>query len=480
MYKKKSTSWQKHLDFIVIDIFAMYAAYLFVYLLRGAAVSAFFSELNTLVLITYFACNLFCVGVHQSYKNVLKRGYAKEFAATALHVLMITGYVIVILYALKRGTDQSRLQIFCTAIAYVLLSYLLRLDRKRYIRNHKLINPASILLVVNRKMAEETIKAIDNSVYHIAGIAVIDANMQGEEIDGIAVVANRDNVVDYALHEWVDEVLFNLDQEYQKPDSDILNQFLEMGITTHTKLYKSTNVYEWNRTVEHVGEYMVLTRAVKMSTSREQTIKRIVDVCGALVGLVFCGIIYIFVAPAIYIASPGPVIYASTRIGKNGKKFKFYKFRSMYLDADKRKAELMSQNRVSDGMMFKLDWDPRIIGNKELPDGTRKTGIGNFIRKTSLDEFPQFWNVLKGDMSIVGTRPPTEDEWNKYNLHHRSRMAVKPGITGMWQVSGRSEITDFDEVVRLDREYISKWSIGLDIKIILMTVVAVLKREGSM
>ncbi|MFR8758530.1 MAG: sugar transferase, partial [Clostridium sp.] len=106
-------------------------------------------------------------------------------------------------------------------------------------------------------------------------------------------------------------------------------------------------------------------------------------------------------------------------------------------------------------------------------------GIGNFIRKTSLDEFPQFWNVLKGDMSLVGTRPPTVDEWEKYELHHRSRMSIKPGITGMWQASGRSDITDFEEVVKLDTEYIENWSIGLDVKILLKTVTSVLKSEGS-
>ena len=128
--------------------------------------------------------------------------------------------------------------------------------------------------------------------------------------------------------------------------------------------------------------------------------------------------------PAIYLKSPGPIFFSQERVGKNGKKFKMYKFRSMYMDAEERKAELMKQNRVSDGMMFKLDFDPRVIGNKILPDGTKKTGIGNFIRVTSLDEFPQFFNVLKGDMSIVGTRPPTLDEWNKYELHHRARLPV--------------------------------------------------------
>lgn len=119
------------------------------------------------------------------------------------------------------------------------------------------------------------------------------------------------------------------------------------------------------------------------------------------------------------------------------------------MDAEARKAELMKQNRVADGKMFKLDFDPRVIGNKILPDGTKKTGIGNFIRVTSLDEFPQFFNVLKGDMSLVGTRPPLPGEVSEYEIHHRARLAIKPGITGMWQVSGRSDITDFEEVVDL-------------------------------
>lgn len=149
------------------------------------------------------------------------------------------------------------------------------------------------------------------------------------------------------------------------------------------------------------------------------------------------------------------------------------------MDAEERKKELMAQNRVSDGMMFKLDFDPRIIGNR-IVDGKQLTGIGEFIRRTSLDEFPQFFNVLKGDMSLVGTRPPTEDEWEKYQYHHRARLATKPGLTGMWQVSGRSAITDFEEVVKLDTEYINNWSIGLDLKILAKTVKTVLKHEGAM
>ena len=143
----------------------------------------------------------------------------------------------------------------------------------------------------------------------------------------------------------------------------------------------------------------------------------------------------------------------------------------MYMDAEARKAELMALNEVESGLMFKMEHDPRIIGGEK--------GIGSFIRKTSIDEFPQFWNVLKGEMSLVGTRPPTVDEWKQYEFHHRKRLATKPGITGLWQVSGRSQIKDFEEVVRLDTEYINDWNLGKDIKILFKTVGVVLKKEGS-
>ena len=157
-----------------------------------------------------------------------------------------------------------------------------------------------------------------------------------------------------------------------------------------------------------------------------------------------------------------------------------YKISSMYMDEEERKKELMNENRVKDGMMFKLDFDPRIIGNEILPDGTKKTGIGEFIRKTSLDEFPQFFNVLGGSMSTVGTRPPTVDEYEKYHFHHRARMSVKPGVTGMWQVNGRSEITDFEEVVKLDTSYIVNWNLLLDLKILFKTVKVIFTHKGAM
>lgn len=260
---------------------------------------------------------------------------------------------------------------------------------------------------------------------------------------------------------------------------ELIRQFTETGVTVHLNLVKVQSVPGKKQFVERIGDYTVLTTSINYASTQELMLKRLMDIVGGLVGCLVTGILFIFLAPAIYIASPGPIFFAQERVGKNGKRFKMYKFRSMYMDAEEHKAELMKDNKLGDGKMFKLDFDPRVIGNKILPDGTHKTGIGEFIRKTSIDEFPQFFNVLKGDMSIVGTRPPLISETNLYKLHHRARLAIKPGITGMWQVKGRSTITDFEEVVRLDKEYIENWNFGMDIKILLETLLVVFNKKGA-
>ena len=275
--------------------------------------------------------------------------------------------------------------------------------------------------------------------------------------------------------EWFDEVLIVLPEGREIPQK-VFDAFAEMGITIHVKIADVNEMQGKNQTVERMGNYTVVTTCINMASAGQLVLKRIMDICGGLAGCILTGIIFLFVAPAIYIKSPGPIFFSQYRVGKNGRKFKIYKFRSMYMDAEERKKELMKQNRVSDGLMFKMENDPRVIGSEKGPG----KGLGNFIRKTSLDEFPQFFNVLKGDMSLVGTRPPTVDEWEKYELHHRARLAIKPGLTGMWQVSGRSEITDFEEVVKLDTKYISEWSFMLDIKILFKTVLIVLGQKGSM
>lgn len=209
-----------------------------------------------------------------------------------------------------------------------------------------------------------------------------------------------------------------------------------------------------------------MTYAVTEMDYRRMIIKRMMDIVGGSVGVFITLLVTPFVALAIKLESKGPVFFSQVRIGKNGRRFKMYKFRSMYINAEERKKELMAQNEVK-GLMFKMDNDPRI------------TKVGRFIRKTSIDELPQFFNVLKGDMSLVGTRPPTVDEFEQYNIYYRRRLSITPGLTGMWQVSGRSDIKDFDDVVKLDLKYIDEWSLRQDVKILIQTVGVVLFGKGS-
>ena len=276
----------------------------------------------------------------------------------------------------------------------------------------------------------------------------------------------------------MDEIFIFMNSDLDYP-MELVEDFNQMGITTHVAIARTRSQEDPKQFVERIGGVVYMTKTMNYASARQLFLKRAIDIAGGLVGCLLMVLIMIVVGPIIYLSSPGPIFFAQERIGRNGRKFKMYKFRSMYMDAEERKKELMSQNKIGDGMMFKMDFDPRIIGNKILPDGTKKTGIGQFIRRTSLDEFPQFINVLKGDMSLVGTRPPTIDEWEKYESHHRARMAFRPGITGLWQVSGRSNITDFEEVVNLDTKYIDNWSIGQDVKIIFRTVKSMLQSEGA-
>ena len=249
----------------------------------------------------------------------------------------------------------------------------------------------------------------------------------------------------------------------------------------HTKFIPDYNslVPSHPYTEDLMGLPVVNIRHVPLTNTFHMICKRIMDIAGSIVAIIVFSPVMLVTAVLVKATSRGPLIYKQERVGLHNQNFQMYKFRSMYADAEERKKELMDQNEMN-GLMFKMEADPRIIGCKVMPDGTVKKGFGNFIRDHSLDEFPQFLNVLKGDMSLVGTRPPTPDEWERYEPHHRARMAVRPGITGLWQVSGRSSITDFEEVVRLDTKYITEWSMGLDLRILLRTVKVVLGKDGAM
>ena len=482
MYRKDTDGWLKHWDFILLDMICLQLAFVLAYGLSGYGFNPYQTMLYRNMSIYIEVADIAVLFLLGTLRNVLKRGYYREFLITAYQSIVMGAVSVLYLFLIQQGQMYSRLAMILTFVLYTLLAYITRILWKRFLQSRrKEVGNHSLLIVTTEKMASKVIHNVQEqnySRYVISGVVLLDRNLTGQKIAGIQVVANAENAAEYVCREWIDEVLVVTPEEIPYPDK-LLEQFSETGVTVHLKLAKINSESGKRQFVEKIGNYTVLTTSINYASARQLCLKRLMDIVGGLVGCIFTAILFIFVAPAIYIASPGPIFFSQERVGKNGKKFKMYKFRSMYMDAEERKAELMKDNKLGDGKMFKLDFDPRVIGNKVMPDGTRKTGIGDFIRRTSIDEFPQFFNVLKGDMSIVGTRPPLISETNLYELHHRARLAIKPGITGMWQVSGRSDITDFEEVVRLDREYIENWDIGMDLKILLKTVLVVLKKDGS-
>ena len=482
MYRKDSESWLKHADFIILDMICLQLAYVLAYIIRLQGICPYGNIIYRNMAVFLELADLLVIFTTGTMKSVLKRGHYSDFIVTLKHSVIVGALAILYLFMLQQRLAFSRLTLILTIVLYFILTYVVRELWKNLLRKKMEDGGArNLLIIASRDNAEQVVQNMQENNYArftLEGVVVTDEDWTGREIHGVPVVSDEKNAAMYVCQKWIDEVLVAVPDSLPYPDK-LISQLTETGVTVHLNLAKVANVPGKKQFVEKVGNYTVLTTSLNYASTGQLLLKRIMDIVGGLVGCIFTGIICIFVGPAIYIASPGPIFFAQERVGKNGKKFKMYKFRSMYMDAEERKAGLMKDNKLGDGKMFKLDFDPRVIGNKVLPDGSHKTGVGDFIRRTSLDEFPQFFNVLKGDMSLVGTRPPTVDEWEQYELHHRSRMSTKPGITGMWQVSGRSDITDFEEVVRLDTEYIENWTIGLDIKILIKTVIAVVKQEGS-
>nr|WP_199331974.1 sugar transferase [Anabaena lutea] len=225
-----------------------------------------------------------------------------------------------------------------------------------------------------------------------------------------------------------------------------------------TKSYTVANLSVLN----HLTVIDVSSQSLHPSTT--STTKRLIDIVGAIVGLIITSLVILPIAIATLFNDPGPILYSQIRCGLNGRTFRIWKFRSMVVNADKLKSLVKNQ---AQGHIFKSTDDPRI------------TPLGRFLRRSSLDELPQFWNVLMGDMSIVGTRPPTPDEVIHYEPHHWDRLRVKPGITGEWQTHGRSQIKDFETVVRMDLDYQRKWSITYDLMLMFKTIWVVLNRSGA-
>lgn len=464
--------WMRHLDFMVVDLCSMFASCGLTFLLpdsfriiEGTSTSRDHETLVVLALL--YLTVAFLTGTHD---RVTKRGYYLEFMSVLRQVLIVAGCYLFYFIYVGGGHQHILRSVTAFSLVWLWVMYVARILWKRYLfhRYDMIRYTRQVLVVTTREEALRMMPSLAAKTirdFGVCGLAIVDEDMTGQRLGEFLVAADRGNLLEYADRRVVDEAFLNIpgDPGYEMK---LANEFLVMGIKVHIYMQRQYEELP-NKCSGRLFGYDVLTSSISAMTFRQALIKRTIDIVGGVVGLLLAVLIGIVIGPAIYIKSPGNILFSQIRVGKNGRKFRIYKFRSMYLDAEERKSDLLDQNEMK-GQMFKIRDDPRII-----------KGIGHFIRRTSLDEFPQFWNVLKGDMSLVGTRPPTVDEYEQYEAHHKRRLSIRPGITGLWQISGRSDIMDFEEVVKLDVEYIEHYSLEMDIKILAKTVLAVLQGKGA-
>ncbi|MBP5192325.1 MAG: sugar transferase [Eubacterium sp.] len=461
----------KHADFILIDMISIVISLAIAYLIRtDRSEDHIYLPLYEKIVLVILALYIILMLFNSFHRNILKRRKNKEFLSVIVVNLELIFALFTYLFLAKESEVYSR-QILVMFFAFdIFIMTVMRSLRKRHLwksfREGK--NTNKVIIVTYPSMLEKYLKSLssnNNGFNDYVGIVLLDEKDGGaEDVDAFNKIPRikKSDILEFVKANVVNEAYILADSEDGR---EMVELFMNMGITTHIALNLDMSVLS-NTQIETIDDYTIITSSISRGSEGARLVKRVFDILVSIIGLFFTGIFYIFLAPIIKKQSPGPALFCQDRVGKNGKIFKMYKFRSMYMDAEERKKELMDKNEIK-GLMFKMEDDPRIMP------------IGKFIRKTSLDEFPQFWNILKGDMSLVGTRPPTLDEYQQYDPHHLSRLAMKPGLTGMWQTSGRSDIDDFEEVVKLDNDYIRNFSLGLDLKIIIKTFGAVLGKKGS-
>lgn len=439
-----------------------------------------FDHVRAWLTVLVASCAALIPGLSAGRYRFVKGNIGSYIRRSLLQTLYFGGIWAVLLLLEKDDITASRYFFVTTLLLHaVFLTTLLYVVEQNLIRNFYKSSTATLAAVLG---TEEDVLRITEVLKRdwsrrILGIRLTDRKDR-EKIGKIPVVGSTENFVDWVRSHAIDEI-YIVDPEITSPFMvDAIENFIQMGVAVYINMpgiekLSSRLKEETARYVPKTSEGFGMLQGTPMFIMEQPELrlsqaiwKRTLDIIGGLVGSIIAAILYVIVGIAIKIDSPGPVIFAQERIGKNGRHFKMYKFRSMYQDAEARKAALMKENEMN-GLMFKMKDDPRI------------TRVGKFIRKTSIDEFPQFFNVLRGDMSLVGTRPPTVGEFEQYENYHKRRLSMKPGITGLWQVSGRSDITDFEEVVRLDCEYIDNWSFKKDLQILVKTVGAVFTHKGS-
>ncbi|MCR5756231.1 MAG: sugar transferase [Acetatifactor sp.] len=374
---------------------------------------------------------------------------------------------IVLIYLYNPGERVRIFHLYYLLILYVAMCFNMVLTRliQMFTSNRRAPRSAYVGLFEEYEKFNYFLNKTNVKVENV-GYILESGKLEDKKYNVLGNLSDLENIIrDYEL----DQVFFIVHaNDVLLQRQDYIDLCLEMGITV--KVVMDVNdrkqMQRANSFVSSVGTYPLITYHTIALNAYEQFMKRIMDIIISFLGIIITSPIMLISAVAIKLDSPGEVLFKQLRVGQNGRTFYMYKFRSMCKDAEKQLDELRGQNQMQ-GAMFKIADDPRI------------TKVGKFIRRTSIDELPQFFNVLKGEMSIVGTRPPTVDEVAQYKRSQWRRISIKPGITGMWQISGRNQITDFDKVVELDLEYIDNWTLFSDLVIIFKTMSVLFKRKGA-
>lgn len=458
---------------LIVDLCSLIISFfLTIWIRYGGINNYWYIDIYKLALVMLLLLYIIMYYLNDPYIHLFKRGYLEEMIA----IVKINGWLAitttVIIYFYQEGATYSRFFVLCFFVLNILITYIARLYYKvLYFTVYNKSNLSiKIMIITTSDQAYQVLKNIKKEnewEYQVTYLTILDKNMEGEKIEGIPVKADFITMFYVAKQEVLDEVFIYIPSDYPLNLNleDTILEFENMGITVNLSINTfGLKIHE--KMVQEISGYHVLTFASRLFNQTQLNLKRLMDIVGGLVGCLITVILTLFIAPAILIESPGPVFFSQIRVGRNGRRFKIYKYRSMCVDAETQKEKFMQQNEMR-GYMFKISNDPRA------------TKVGKFLRKTSLDEFPQFYNILKGDMSLVGTRPPTEEEFLKYEGRHKRRLALKSGLTGLWQVSGRNDISNFEDVVKKDLEYIDNWSFKMDLKILLKTVGIVLFRIGA-
>ena len=400
MHKKELRGWLKHIDFIVLDVVVLQICFVLSYWIWVGFENPYDTYLYRYQAILLAFCQLLVVLFTNSYKNILRRNWMEEFAATFRFEVSFMLLDILFLFIVHQVYLISRMSTGIMCIMYLFGSFFMRLLNKKRIFHSAKVKEGrrSLMLVTSSALAEEVVgNLMDNNFhdYKITGIYLMDKECSGEKIRGVPTMGKETDIINEIRMNWVDEVLVYQPDNMPYP-KEMIDAIMEMGITVHYCLEALNAHSAGMQEVSKIGTYRVLTNSLKIVSTRQIVCKRIMDIFGGIIGCILTGIIFIFIAPIIYIQSPGPIFFKQKRVGQNGKQFYMYKFRSMYMDAEERKKALMEQNKISDGMMFKMDDDPRIIGSEKKDKNGKPRGSAILSGRLPSMSFPSSGTFSKG------------------------------------------------------------------------------------